>query len=72
MFTKINNPRSFPGGDNKGSASTLINYLEKENVGKDTLEKEFFFSFKCDQEVHAQCISASIGSLEEFNKKAGN
>ncbi|MFM7725055.1 MAG: hypothetical protein ACKO7O_09725 [Bacteroidota bacterium] len=24
------------------------------------------------QEVHALCISASIGSLEEFNKKAGN
>jgi len=24
------------------------------------------------QEIHAQCISASTVSLEEFNKKAGN
>ncbi|MBM3165235.1 MAG: hypothetical protein FJZ80_07230 [Bacteroidetes bacterium] len=24
------------------------------------------------QEIHAQCISASMVSLEEFNKKAGN
>jgi len=41
-----------------------FNVLSKENNNWNIV--------RYSQEIHAQCISASMVSLEEFNKKAGN
>ena len=35
MFVKVDNPKSYSGGDNKGSSYNLLTYLEKEVGGID-------------------------------------
>ncbi len=42
MYLKIHTPREY--SSNKGSAQDLINYLEKENIGMDVENQEYFFS----------------------------
>lgn len=48
MFVKIHAPNKLAGSSNKGSSSTLLNYLEKENKGKEDDFKEQFFNHSSD------------------------
>lgn len=44
MFVKVDKPKEFSGGDNKGSSYNFLSYLEKENEGKSEEEKQRFFT----------------------------
>lgn len=44
MFVKVHKPLQLSGGNNKGSSGTLMDYLDKENEGKELEEKEGFFN----------------------------
>lgn len=52
-------------GGNKGSSAKLVNYLEKENKGKKTAEKGWFFSHEKDK-VSVQSV---IDQLDNNKKK---
>lgn len=47
-----------------------VNFFDRFNVLQKDADDWSIVRFS--PEFHAQCISASIGSLEEFNKKAGD
>lgn len=49
MFVKVNKPLALTGGNNKGNCTNLMNYLDKENEGKETEEKENFFNHDKDK-----------------------
>tara|TARA_R110000868_G_scaffold366133_4_gene629053 strand:+ start:780 stop:1889 length:1110 start_codon:yes stop_codon:yes gene_type:complete len=42
MYIKIHSPKEH--SSNKGSSKDLVEYLEKENIGKDSIAQEYFFS----------------------------
>jgi len=46
MFVKVHKPSKMMGANNRGTSSNLIDYLEKENQGKDEKDKERFFNLK--------------------------
>ncbi|PCI96051.1 MAG: hypothetical protein COB15_11430 [Flavobacteriales bacterium] len=48
MFVQVHKPLKLSGGDNKGSCSNLIDYLDKENKGKDYPDKDGFFNDEKD------------------------
>lgn len=67
MFVKVHPPNKMKGGSNKGSSSKLINYLEKENNGKDEKDSELFFNHSSDN------ISAEEAQMmiDKNNKNIG-
>ncbi|MEN5058910.1 MobB family relaxase [Sphingobacterium kitahiroshimense] len=67
MFVKVHPPNKMKGGSNKGSSSKIINYLEKENNGKDEKESELFFNHSSDK------ISAEEAQMmiDKNNKNIG-
>lgn len=50
MVVRIHKPtkETRAGNNNQGSSEAVIDYLDKENVGKPLAEKEFFFNNKTD------------------------
>lgn len=49
MFVKVHKPLQLSGGNNKGSSSMLMDYLDKENEGKEDAEKGYFFNNEKDK-----------------------
>jgi len=64
MVTKVHQPQL---GDNKGSVGKLAEYLDKENEGKESQEKDLFFSHSADQVDKWQAIDA----IDHNNKNLG-
>lgn len=53
MYIKIHSPKNH--GNNSGSSSEVFQYLEKENIDKDLLDQEAFFSHADDR---VSCVRA--------------
>lgn len=64
MVTKVHQPQL---GDNKGSVGKLADYLDKENEGKETQDKDLFFNHSADQVDKRQAIDA----IDHNNKNLG-
>lgn len=56
-------------GNNKGSCSKLVNYLDKENLGKELKDREVFFSHTRDYENSRQVIEHIDGNKGQLGKK---
>jgi hypothetical protein len=56
MFVKIHATKTYPKG-NTQSCSDLVQYLEKENEGKELMESEFFFNDTTDHAMSSKVIN---------------
>ena len=68
MFVQVHAPNKMKGGDNKGSSSNLVNYLEKENEGKDDHHQQQFFNHSEDKITADQAQSLIDGNNKNIGK----
>ena len=70
MYVKIINPKRDGKTEynNAGSCSAVVNYLNKEDMGKG-LEKEFFFSHDKDQVLSIDVIRSIDNNCPLIGKK---
>jgi len=66
MIIKITKGRQ---GSNKGSCTQLVNYLEKENLEKDTSDKRHFFSHELDKVSNIDVEHQIDSNHAKLNKK---
>lgn len=67
MFVQVHQPKKMIGGDNKGSSGKIIDYLEKENNGKEDSNQENFFNHSSDT-ISAQ---DAVAMIDSNNKNLG-
>lgn len=66
MYVKI---QTSGKGENKGSCSDYADYLEKENIGKDDKEKEYFFSAEKDKVEKFEVINEIDNNKRKLGKE---
>jgi len=68
MFVKVNKPLTLTGGNNKQGCSNLMNYLDKENEGKEWEEKEGFFNDEKDNLSKTEAENLIDGNNKRLGK----
>lgn len=68
MFVQVHTPNKIKGGDNKGSSSKLVNYLEKENEGKEEDHQQQFFNHSQDKITAEEAQSMIDGNNKNIGK----
>lgn len=67
MYVKAHRPVDTPAG-NKGSCNLLAEYLEKENIGKETAHKTPFFSHNYDQVSKGTVVNRIDGNTKNLGR----
>lgn len=68
MFVQVHKPNRMKGGDNKGSSGKLMNYLEKENEGKEENEQQRFFNHSANKITADEAQTMIDGNRKNIGK----